>query len=84
MLNGWRNGAIDRTNHAITLKEPFSLANHNDPEGIFRVGHKVSRTSSGGSYQYVAGSNVTAPTEWTKVEGTQGGFGIKSYEFPKF
>jgi hypothetical protein len=81
--SGWNNGAIDRTNHVITLNKPFDVANPNDPQGIFRTGHNVSPTQSGGSYQYMTGSNVlVSKTDWTKFEGIITGNGTESNAFP--
>ena len=79
---GWNTSAINRTTHVITLNKPFNVSNPNDAQGIFRVGHSVSPTSSGGSYQYMTASNVTIPTVWTKYEGTIMGTGIGSTSFP--
>ncbi|UOE58060.1 discoidin domain-containing protein [Cytobacillus oceanisediminis] len=78
----WGVGAIDRTLKKITFNKAFNLSNPADPNGIFRTGHKVSATSSGGSYQYIAAGNVKAKAEWTLAEGWQSGFGMGANNFP--
>lgn len=80
--SGWLDNAIDRTTHVITLSKPFNIANPSDPQGVFRAGHKVSPTQSGGTYQYSVGVNVNVPTTWTKYEGVQTGNGINANQFP--
>lgn len=77
----WNDGGVNRTTNVITLNKPWTLTNPNDPQGIFRVGQKVSGTKSGGSYQYITGSNVSVPTSWTKFEGTIGGAGVEATNF---
>lgn len=79
---GWDNGAIDYTNKTITLRKPFDVTNTNDPLGVFRAGHAVSRTTHGSGYLYTMGSNVKATTEWTKFEGELEGFGRSNGKFP--
>ncbi|MDO7487051.1 hypothetical protein Q5O89_16910 [Peribacillus frigoritolerans] len=78
----WNVGAINRTTHTITLSRPFDIVNPNDPEGIWRAGHKVSPTSSGGNYQYMTAGNVNVPTTWTPYEGIITGNGISANAFP--
>jgi hypothetical protein len=83
-MYGWLNGAINTTNKTITLSKPFNITNPSDPNGVFRAGHKLSRTHSGGSYLYTVASNVTFPTEWTKYEGILQGVGDGSGNPGKF
>lgn len=78
----WNKDAINRTTHVITLNKPFSVSNPSDPQGVYRAGHQVSPTSSGGSYQYMTAGNVNVPKDWTKYEGTITGNGISSFKFP--
>jgi len=77
----WNDGGVNRTTNVITLNKPWALTNPNDPQGIFRVGQKVSGTKSGGSYQYISASNLNVPTSWTKFEGTIGGAGVEATNF---
>jgi hypothetical protein len=72
---GWLNGAIDTVNKTITLSKPFDVTNPSDPQGIFRAGHKLSRTHSGSGYLYTMASNIAYPTEWTRYEGILDGVG---------
>src|SRR5699024_9539563 len=79
----WDKGAIDRENNTINLYNPFNLVNKSDAEGIFRKGHEVSPTISGGSYQYMPASNVFVNNEkWEQFEGTIKGYGIGPNIFP--
>lgn len=77
----WNDGGVNRTTNVITLNKPWALTNPNDPQGIFRVGQKVSGTKSGGSYQYIAASNLSVPTSWAKFEGLIGGPGLEANNF---
>lgn len=77
----WNDGAINRTTKVITLNKAWNYPNPYDPQGIWRVGHKVSATQSGSSYKYFAASDVFVPTEWTRFEGTIGGTGMNSNQF---
>jgi hypothetical protein len=80
---GWDTASIDRDNNIIYLAKPFDLTNNNDPEGIFRTGHKASRTHSGGTYKYITANNTkVSSVEWQKFIGEIYGVGIGSTEFP--
>lgn len=78
----WTEGSIDRANNVINLAEPFGKSNPNDPDGVYRVGHKLSGTFSGGSYKYITASNVLVPTDWTYFEGFIEGLGASNNTFP--
>ncbi|WP_239704833.1 carbohydrate binding domain-containing protein [Mammaliicoccus sp. E-M24] len=70
----WNNGDINRSTKVITLRKPFNLTNKLDEEGIFRKGHPISATQSGGSYSYTTTVNANYPTEkWERYAGTIGG-----------
>jgi hypothetical protein len=55
--------------NTITLTEPW-------PEslGTIPIGTAVSNGSSGGTYKYIAASNVDVPDEWTNYTGLIGGW----------
>jgi hypothetical protein len=69
----WSDGSIDFVNNCITLKSPWSYSNPNDSQGIWKAGTSLSNGSSGGTYKYIAASNITIPSTWTGYSGTIGG-----------
>lgn len=80
----WNDGAINRTTHVITLNKAFNVSNPDDPQGVFRAGHKVSPTQSGGSYSYMTASNVkVSNTGFESFTGTIQGFGTGANQFPQ-
>lgn len=82
-VGGWLNGAIDRVAKTITLSKPWDISNKKDPSGVFKVGHKLSKTNNGSGYLYTFGSNVKASnTDWQEFQGTITGYGSSSNRFP--
>jgi hypothetical protein len=67
----WLNGAVDRVNKTITFSKPFDRTNPSDAQGVFRAGHKLSSTGSGGTYIYTY-YIPALPTEWTRTSETVG------------
>ena len=80
--SAWLNGAINVAEKSITFSKPFNISNPSDASGIFRVGHKLSKTTDGGTYLYTISGNVAYPTTWTKYEGYITGTGDSSNKFP--
>lgn len=70
----WLDGAVDYVNNCITLKNPWSYTNPNDPQGIWRAGTKLSNGSSGGTYKYITPCVYSViPNTWTNYTGCIGG-----------
>jgi hypothetical protein len=66
----WLDGAVDYVNNCITLKNPWSYTNPNDPQGIWRAGTKLSNGSSGSTYKYITSCvNTAIPNAWTNYVG---------------
>jgi len=63
----WVNASsIDKVNHVITLKAPWTL-------GDFPKGREVSNGNSGGGYKYIAGGNYPIEQQWKNYNGVIGG-----------
>jgi hypothetical protein len=71
-LDMWDNGAIDRVNRTVRLRDPLpkGFGNPDHPAGTWPVGHAVSNVQSGNTYQYCAVSGVATPTTWTRYAGS--------------
>ncbi|MFH1047017.1 MAG: hypothetical protein V1738_01840, partial [Patescibacteria group bacterium] len=63
----WAIGGI--TGNTITLTSPWP-----DTWGTIPAGTAVSNGSSGGTYKYIAASNVDVPAAWTNYTGLIGGW----------
>lgn len=63
-LNLYDDGAI--SGNTITLRVPWT-------GGLIPAGTQLSNSSSGGTYKYIAASNVDVPGTWTPYTGTIGG-----------
>lgn len=60
--------SIDSVNKIITLSAPFSHDNPNATDKIFPIGHGLSRSKNGSSYNYILAS-AKIPSTWTKYNG---------------
>lgn len=69
----WLDGAVNYTNNTITLSSPWNYNNPKDPEGIWRAGHKLSNSDSGGTFAYNGMTGHRVPEVWTKYTGTVSG-----------
>lgn len=68
---------VDKVNHSVTLNKPLpaSLANPDDPSGVWPVGSKIANASSGSNYNYSFYNAIVVPEtdRWYRSESYIGG-----------
>lgn len=62
----WADGSISTVSNTITLRAGWTGS-------IIPAGTQVSQGSQGGTYAYIAASNVNVPNTWTQYTGIIGG-----------
>ncbi|QIE47907.1 DUF2793 domain-containing protein (plasmid) [Pseudohalocynthiibacter aestuariivivens] len=70
-------GDVDKTTHTVTLNKPLpvSLANPDDPSGIWPIGAEIANASSGSTYKYAFynGLILSETDRWYRTESYMGG-----------
>ncbi|WP_186827157.1 DUF2793 domain-containing protein [Shimia ponticola] len=73
-------GSVDKTNNRITLNAPLpaSLANPDDPGGVWPVGTRIANTLSGGNFKYslMSGLILDETDRWYLCENHMGGLDL--------
>lgn len=67
VLNAYADGGINYGNNTVTLSSPWPST-----WGTISAGTAISNGNSGGTYQYIAGADVTATTSWQTFTGEIG------------
>ena len=69
----WASGAI--SGNVITLRTPWAGSS-------YAIGTPVANAIAGGTYDYIAGSNVATPTVWTVFSGSIGKLDSETFTDP--
>jgi hypothetical protein len=80
VLNAYSDGGINYGANTVTLSSPWPAT-----WGVIPAGTTISNGSSGGTYKYIAASNVVVPNTWANYSGTIGGIDYtgtnRTYQF---